>query len=133
MEGASRSRRPHNCQALRDEDDTVINTEFRGGIFGRVVSHHQSLLRECRFQRDLIKEVREHNDAMTIQHTNQITRRFAACSALTLPTVIYGAFFGSNFEAIPYKSEPSLWGAVAATAVLTGAIALYLRKNGWFR
>lgn len=64
---------------------------------------------------------------------NEGIRVLTALTAITLPTVIIGGWFGMNFEDLPWKdSLPAYWVTFGVTVALTAGLFFFLRKRRWF-
>lgn len=64
---------------------------------------------------------------------NEGIRVLTALTAITLPTLIIGGWFGQNFESLPWEeSAPAYWTTFGVTAALTGGLFWLLRKRRWF-
>lgn len=65
--------------------------------------------------------------------TNEGVRVLTALTAITLPLLIIGGWFGMNFRAMPLLHSPTAyWTTLAITAALTGILFVYLRRRKWF-
>jgi magnesium transporter len=64
---------------------------------------------------------------------NEGIRVLTALTAITLPTLIVGGWFGQNFITLPWReSLPAYWVTFGITAALTGWLFYFLRKRRWF-
>jgi len=65
--------------------------------------------------------------------SNAGIRVLTALTAITLPTLIIGGWWGMNFETLPWKNSlTAYWIAFGVTAVLTAGLFVFLRKRRWF-
>lgn len=64
---------------------------------------------------------------------NEGIRVLTALTAVTLPTVIIGGWFGQNFVSLPWRdSLPAYWITFGVTVALTLWLIWFLRKRRWF-
>jgi magnesium transporter len=64
---------------------------------------------------------------------NEGIRVLTALTAITLPTLIIGGWFGQNFESLPWRdSVPAYWVTFGVTAVLSVGLFVFLRRRRWF-
>lgn len=64
---------------------------------------------------------------------NEGIKFLTALTALTIPAMLIGTWYGMNFEHMPeLRSEHGYTYALALTFVSTAAMVLYLRKKKWF-
>jgi magnesium transporter len=64
---------------------------------------------------------------------NEGIRVLTALTAITLPTVIVGGWFGQNFISLPWtESLPAYWITFGLTAAVTAWLFFFLRKRRWF-
>lgn len=85
-----------------------------------VASYHERLL--MAFDIYLNKAAGEANEGIKF---------LTAITAVTIPVMVIGTWFGMNFENMPELKKGYPW-AVAATAVTTVLMVIYLRKKKWF-
>lgn len=63
---------------------------------------------------------------------NQGIRVLTALTALTIPPLLIGGWFGMNFAAMPELHAPWAYPAAAVlTLALTGGLLFFLRRRGW--
>ncbi|HEX2852105.1 MAG TPA: magnesium transporter CorA family protein [Opitutaceae bacterium] len=62
---------------------------------------------------------------------NQGIRVLTALTAITLPAVLVGGWYGMNFEAMPELTHGYAW-AIGATFGTTLLMVLFLKKKKWF-
>jgi magnesium transporter len=62
---------------------------------------------------------------------NQGIKFLTAITAVTIPVMVIGTWFGMNFETMPELKHGYPW-AVGATALTTILMVIYLRKKKWF-
>ena len=63
---------------------------------------------------------------------NNILKIFSVVTVFLLPPSVIGAFYGMNFEHIPWLHEP--WGVWAALAMMIASALgpfLYFKLKGW--
>lgn len=64
---------------------------------------------------------------------NEGIRVLTALTAITLPLLIIGGWFGMNFRAMPLlSSRAAYWTAFAITIALTAGVFIVLRRRRWF-
>lgn len=64
---------------------------------------------------------------------NEGIRVLTALTAMMLPLLIVGGWYGMNFEGIPLlDSAVAYWITLGITVALTAAVFLYLRRRKWF-
>lgn len=64
---------------------------------------------------------------------NEGIRVLTALTAVTLPTVIIGGWFGQNFVSLPWvDSRVAYWVTFGITAALSGWLFVFLRRRRWF-
>jgi magnesium transporter len=64
---------------------------------------------------------------------NEGIRVLTALTAITLPTVIIGGWFGQNFVTLPWiDSRVAYWVTFGVTAALSGWLFVFLRRRRWF-
>jgi magnesium transporter len=64
---------------------------------------------------------------------NEGIRVLTALTAITLPTLIVGGWFGQNFLSLPWRdSAIAYWITFGVTAALTVGLLILLRKRRWF-
>lgn len=64
---------------------------------------------------------------------NEGIRVLTALTAITLPLLIIGGWFGMNFRAMPLlQSRPAYWATLGVTVGLTGWLFVFLRRRKWF-
>jgi magnesium transporter len=64
---------------------------------------------------------------------NEGIRVLTALTAITLPLLIIGGWFGMNFRAMPLlDSRVAYWSMLGVTLALTAAVFVYLRRRKWF-
>lgn len=65
--------------------------------------------------------------------TNEGIRVLTALTAITLPLLIIGGWFGMNFRAMPMlDSRPAYWTMFVVTVASTVWLFIYLRRRKWF-
>ena len=62
---------------------------------------------------------------------NEGIKFLTAITAVTIPVMVIGTWFGMNFEAMPELKRGYPW-AVGATVLTTILMVIYLRKKKWF-
>ncbi|MBL9202576.1 MAG: magnesium/cobalt transporter CorA [Opitutaceae bacterium] len=85
-----------------------------------VASYHERLL--MAFDIYLNKAAGEANEGIKF---------LTAITAVTIPVMVIGTWFGMNFEQMPELKRGYPW-AVGATALTTILMVIYLRKKKWF-
>ena len=64
---------------------------------------------------------------------NEGIRVLTALTAITLPLLIIGGWFGMNFRGMPLlQSRAAYWSTLAITVVLTAGVFIFLRRRKWF-
>lgn len=64
---------------------------------------------------------------------NEGIRVLTALTAITLPLLIIGGWFGMNFRSMPMlDSRVAYWSMLAVTVALTTTLFVYLRRRKWF-
>ncbi len=64
---------------------------------------------------------------------NEGIRVLTALTAITLPLLIVGGWFGMNFRATPLMdSRVAYWTTFAVTVALTAGVFIFLRRRRWF-
>ena len=65
--------------------------------------------------------------------TNEGVRVLTALTAITLPLLIIGGWFGMNFRAMPLlHSRAAYWSTLGITVLLTTGVFVFLRRRKWF-
>ena len=65
--------------------------------------------------------------------TNEGIRVLTALTAVMLPILIIGGWFGMNFDSLPWRdSQLAYWITLGATSALTLGLFWFLRKRRWF-
>jgi magnesium transporter len=65
--------------------------------------------------------------------TNEGIRVLTALTAITLPLLIIGGWFGMNFRVMPLlDSRAAYWSMLGLTIALTAGLFVYLRRRKWF-
>jgi magnesium transporter len=64
---------------------------------------------------------------------NEGIRVLTALTAITLPLLIIGGWFGMNFRAMPLlDSRVAYWSMLGVTVVVTAGLFIFLRRRKWF-
>src|SRR5262249_3647444 len=100
--------------------------------FRDVYDHLVRIYESIDTSRDLLGNVLEPNRSALAQRTNDVMKQLTILSAVFLPLTFVTGFFGQNFEALPYKSEPLMWGAIASCLVIPLALVSWFRHRKWF-
>jgi magnesium transporter len=112
--GDSKLIRPKLLPYFRDLRDNLVRLE------DTVSSYHERLL--MAFDIYLNKAAFEANEGIKF---------LTAITAVTIPVMVIGTWFGMNFENMPELKHGYPW-ALGATAVTTFLMVIYLRKKKWF-
>ncbi|MBL9187753.1 MAG: magnesium/cobalt transporter CorA [Opitutaceae bacterium] len=99
---------------FRDLRDNLARLE------GTVASYHERLL--MAFDIFLNKAAFEANDGIKF---------LTAITAVTIPVMVVGTWFGMNFESMPELKKGYPW-ALGFTILTTILMVIYLRKKKWF-
>lgn len=114
--GDSKLIRPQLLPYFRDLRDNLVRLE------GTAASYHERLL--MAFDIYLNKAAFEANEGIKF---------LTALTALTLPAVLIGGWYGMNFEHMPeLKSPHGYLYACGLTLISTIAMVIYLKKKKWF-
>ena len=114
--GESKLIRPKLLPYFRDLRDNLVRLEET------VVGYHERLM--MAFDIYLNKAAFEANEGIKF---------LTALTAVTLPAVLVGGWYGMNFEHMPELKSPHgyLW-AAGLTLVSTVLMTIYLKKKKWF-
>jgi magnesium transporter len=63
--------------------------------------------------------------------SNQGIKFLTAITAVTIPVMVVGTWYGQNFKNMP-ELENGYWWALGTTVVSTLLTAIYLKKKKWF-
>ncbi len=112
--GDSKLVRPKLLPYFRDLRDTLARFEET------VAGYHERLL--MAFDIYLNKAAFEANEGIKF---------LTAITAVTIPVMVIGTWYGMNFEAMPELKHGYLW-AVGSTVVTTLLMVVYLKRKKWF-
>ena len=112
--GDSKMIRPKLLPYFRDLRDNLARLE------DTAAGYHERLL--MAFDIYLNKAAFEANEGIKF---------LTAITAVTIPVMVVGTWFGMNFEAMPELKHGYPW-ALAFTVVTTILMVIYLRKKRWF-
>jgi magnesium transporter len=82
--------------------------------------------------RDLLGNALDAHLSMVAQRTNDVMKQLTILSAIFLPLTFVTGFFGQNFDALPFKSVPLMWGAIAACFVIPIAMIAWFYRSRFF-
>jgi magnesium transporter len=98
--------------------------------FRDVYDHLVRIYESIDTARDLLGNALDAYLSMVAQRTNDVMKQLTILSAIFLPLTFVTGFFGQNFEHLPFKSVPLMWGMLAACVVIpVGMVAWFYRSR----
>lgn len=90
------------------------------------------LTEQIDLHREILSGVLEAIMAQTSNRLNQQMKRLTAIAAVAVPITAITGFFGMNIGHFEQAPSWSLWGAVSAMTIASGAALIYFRKRGYW-
>jgi magnesium transporter len=81
--------------------------------------------------RDLLGNVVDAYLSMVAQRTNDVMKQLTILSAVFMPLTFVTGFFGQNFDALPQKSEATLYLVIAACVAIPAFMLLWFKWRRW--
>jgi magnesium transporter len=100
--------------------------------FRDVYDHLVRIYESIDTSRDLLGNALEAHRSILAQRTNDVMKQLTILSAVFLPLTFVTGFFGQNFEAMPFKSVPLMWGVIASCAAIPLAMLAWFWYRKWF-
>lgn len=90
------------------------------------------LTEQIDLHREILSGVLEAIMAQTSNRLNQQMKRLTAIAAVAVPITAITGFFGMNIGHFETAPSWSLWGAIGAMTLASGAALIYFRKKGYW-
>jgi magnesium transporter len=103
----------------------------RRAYFQDVYDHITRVTDEIDTFRELTSNVIDAHLASVSNRLNEVVKVLTSLATVLLVLTFVTGFFGQNWDAIPYDSEPLFFASLFLMALLAVGTALYFRRKGW--
>ena len=99
--------------------------------FRDVQGHMISALDTLDTNREIVASLMEVQATLTSNQVNEVIKVLTVIFTITLPIAIVSSLFGMNVAFYGFNEPVGLYIAVSLMAVLTVAVAVWMRRKGW--